>query len=67
MSTSGARPLHGGLTQPSSCVAGRVAAHAEAAPGRPAAALDRGWRSSSDHSSKPYPTIFVFLQNAPKI
>jgi len=47
MSTSGDRPLHGGLAQRSSCVAGRVAACAKAAPARPAATLDRGWRSSS--------------------
>ena len=40
MSTPGACPLHGGLAQPSSCVAGRVAAHAKAAPARPAAAVD---------------------------
>jgi len=42
MSTSGARLLHGELAQPSSCVAGRVAARVKAAPARSVAALDRG-------------------------
>ena len=40
MSTSGPCPLHGGLAQPSSCVAGCVAARVRAAPARPAAAVD---------------------------
>ena len=41
MSTPGARPLHGDLEQPSSCVAGHVAARAKVAPARSAAARDR--------------------------
>ena len=40
MSTPGDCPLHGGLAQPSSCVARHVAACAKAAPACPAAAVD---------------------------
>ena len=59
MSTPGARPLHGGLAQPSSCVARRVAAlDAAALPRRQSIPL-------LEHCSEPYPTILWFCKIRP--
>ena len=63
MSRPGARPHHGGLAQPSSCVARRVAA-------LDAAALPRRQSTPpAQHCSNPYPLVpsFVVLQNSSKI
>ena len=67
MSTPGARPLHGGLAQPSSCVAWRVAAHAKAAPARPAAALDRARDPHRITVAVPIHLALVFCKIRPKI
>jgi len=65
MSTSGARPLHGELAQPSSCMAGRVAVRTKAVPARPAAVLDRARDPHRITIASPIPP-FWFLQNTPK-
>ena len=62
MSMPGARPLLGGLAQPSSCVASRVAAHAKAAPARPAAAVDRARDPHRITVAVPIPSFLSFAK-----
>ena len=66
MSTPWARPLHGGLAQPSSCVARRVAVHAKAAPARPAAAVDRARDPHRITVAVPIHLALVFCKILPK-
>jgi len=62
MSTSAARPLHGDLMQPSSCMAGRVAA-----PARPADALDRAHDPHRITIASPIPPFLFFCKIIPKV
>jgi len=62
----GARPLHGDLAQPSSCVAGRMAAGAKAAPARHAAARDRAHDPYRDTVASSIP-FSVFCKLLPKV
>jgi hypothetical protein len=66
MSTPGTHPLHGGLAQPSSCVARRVVAHAKAAPARPAAALDTARDPLWITVASPIHLALVFCKILPK-
>ena len=63
----GARPLHGDLVQPSSYVAGRVAARATAAPAHPAAAWDRARDPYRDTVASSIPPFSVFCKLLPKV
>ena len=60
MSTLGVRPHHGGLAQPSSCVARHVAARAKAA------LLRRQSTPPAQHCSEPYPPSLGFCKIRPK-